>query len=149
MLRRIALLTAGLVLSTAAVSQESPAKDAIEKRHAIFELIKFNVMPLGAMARDKAPFDAELFKKNALNIAFIARMLDDAFPKGSDQGGVTDALPAIWENEADFKSKLKAFQDQAAVVYTTSKGGDLNAIKPEFGKLMESCKNCHDKYRAD
>jgi cytochrome c556 len=28
-----------------------------------------------------------------------------------------------------------------------AKGGDLNAIKPQFGAAGASCKACHDAYR--
>jgi len=126
----------------------TPEEDAIERRHAIFELVAFNTSIMGGMVREKTPFDAAEFKKRALNVAFIAQGLDEHWPAGSDKGG-TDALPAIWENEADFRSKLKSFQTQANQLYRTSKSGTLETLKPEFGLLIEQCKGCHDKYKAD
>lgn len=143
------LLTAilGLALLAPAIAA-TPEEDAIERRHAIFELIAFNVGTMGGMVREKTPFDQAEFKKRALNAAFMAQMLDEHWPAGSDKGG-TDALPAIWENEADFRAKLKSFQDQANSLYKASKTGTLDTLKPEFGKLIEQCKGCHDKYKAD
>ena len=147
MKRRLLPLTLGLLLCVPAFAA-TPEEDAIERRHAIFELVAFNTSFMGGMAREKMPFDQAEFKKRALNVAFMAQMLDEQFPKGSDKGG-TDALPAIWENEADFRAKLKSFQNQANLLYRASKTGTLETLKPEFGKLIEECKGCHEKYKAE
>lgn len=147
MKRSVLALALAFATSLPAVAA-TPEEDAITRRHAIFELVAYNTSIMGGMAREKTPFDAAEFRKRALNVAFIAQGLDEHWPKGSDKGG-TDALPAIWENEADFRAKLKAFQDQANQLYRTSKSGSLETLKPEFGKLIENCKGCHDKYKAD
>ncbi len=147
MKRRLLPLTLGLLLCVPAFAA-TPEEDAIERRHAIFELVAFNTSFMGGMVREKMPFDQAEFKKRALNVAFMAQMLDEQFPKGSDKGG-TDALPAIWENEADFRAKLKSFQNQANLLYRASKTGTLESLKPEFGKLIEECKGCHEKYKAE
>jgi cytochrome c556 len=54
----------------------------------------------------------------------------------------------IWQNPADFATKVKAFQDEAAMFNTAVAGGDMAAIKAEFDKVGEACGGCHKVYRA-
>ena len=47
----------------------------------------------------------------------------------------------------DFKAKLEKMQGEAAKLAEVAKGGDLAAIKAQFGETGKACKACHDKYR--
>jgi cytochrome c556 len=46
-----------------------------------------------------------------------------------------------------FMELSKANQAEVAKLATVAKGGDLNAIKPQFGAAGASCKACHDAYK--
>ena len=81
------------------------------------------------------------------NLSASAKMMKGNFPEGSDFGD-TDAKEAIWENKADFDSKIKDFEKATSELLTAVK---QNAAK---SKLMDSyqavgknCKSCHKKYR--
>jgi cytochrome c556 len=39
--------------------------------------------------------------------------------------------------------------DEAQKLLTVAQAGDLDAIRPQFGALGKSCKNCHDDYRTE
>jgi cytochrome c556 len=91
--------------------------------------------------------------------SYVAKLNDTAmklptlFPAGSDkpQGkdpGQTMAKAEIWQDPADFATKVKAFQDEAAMFNTAVAGGDMAVIKAEFEKLGETCGGCHKVYRA-
>jgi cytochrome c556 len=41
----------------------------------------------------------------------------------------------------------KANQAEVAKLQAAAKGGDLNAVKTQFGAAGGSCKACHDAYR--
>ena len=58
------------------------------------------------------------------------------------------AKAEIWQDPADFATKVKAFQDEAAMFNTAVAGGDMAVIKAEFEKLGETCGGCHKVYRA-
>ena len=75
----------------------------------------------------------------------------DWFPEGSGpaSGVKTDALPAIWENKADFDSKVDDFQAAAATLASTAAAGDIAAITSAFQATGATCKACHQTYRAD
>jgi cytochrome c556 len=42
----------------------------------------------------------------------------------------------------------KATEAELAKLVAAAKGGDMNAIKPQFGAAGGSCKACHDAYRS-
>jgi cytochrome c556 len=69
--------------------------------------------------------------------------------RGSAQGEVEDseALPAIWENPADFQAKHQGLID-AATALQASAGTDLAGLQGALGGLGASCGACHQAYRA-
>jgi cytochrome c556 len=64
-----------------------------------------------------------------------------AFPAGSDKG-TTRAKPEIWSNKDDFKNKFAAMQDAVNAL----SAGDKSV--QNLGGLGQSCKACHDDYKA-
>jgi cytochrome c556 len=63
--------------------------------------------------------------------------------------GKTGAKPDIWQNAQDFSTKLHNFQLAAASFNAAAAGPDAAAIKTRFTELGNTCKACHDKYRAE
>jgi cytochrome c556 len=119
-------------------------RDAMKSNGAAMKAISEILKVDGAVA-DIAPQAAKLNE--------VAMKLPTLFPAGSDQPqgkdpGHTMAKPEIWQNQADFATKVKAFQDEAAMFNTAVAGGDMAAIKAEFDKVGEACGGCHKVYRA-
>lgn len=142
----------GLCLVAAAAGAQSPAakpEDVIAYRQSLFKNIAWNFLPMGAMVKGSKPWDAAEFKRRSIAVAFAAVQLDEAFSAGSDQGAVTDALPAIWTQPEDFATKLKDFQRSSNALRVAALGSDQAAIKAAFGEVRQSCMGCHDDYRAD
>src|SRR5690606_40123173 len=54
------------------------------------------------MNRGQAQFDGAAATAAFEAIAAASKDYGDLFPEGSETGGQTEALPAIWENKADF-----------------------------------------------
>lgn len=75
----------------------------------------------------------------------------DWFPEGTgpEAGVKTKALPVIWENKADFNTKVVAMRDAAALLDSAAQTGDVAAIGAAFQTTGGTCKACHDKYRLD
>ncbi|MDY6948284.1 MAG: cytochrome c [Pseudomonadota bacterium] len=72
------------------------------------------------------------------------------FPAGSGpDAGKTQALADIWAKPADFKAAMKLFSDAAPKLQTAADSGDAAAIKTAFGEVGKTCKNCHEKFRAE
>ncbi|WP_181701936.1 c-type cytochrome [Chthonobacter albigriseus] len=134
-------LAALSVVSTMAVAQEDP----IKAREELMEEIGDQMKILGPMAQGKADYDAAKAAAALEKISANAADFPNHFPEGSDQGK-TEALPAIWENKADFEAKSKQLSDDAKAAVTAAAGG-LEAFKPAFGQMASNCKSCHEKYR--
>jgi cytochrome c556 len=122
--------------------------DAIEYRQAAFGLIAYNFGDMGAMLKGKKPFDAAVFSARADNVAALSTIPHEGFIAGSDKGD-TEALAKVWQDKADFDSKMTAFQDNAAALAVAAKTTDENNIKQAFTNTGKSCKGCHDVYKKD
>ena len=75
-------MTAGVALTLPVVGAElteKQAKSAVEYRQSLFELVKSNIGPLGAMAKGKAPIDEAVIAKNALRLEQLGLMISDYF----------------------------------------------------------------------
>lgn len=127
---------------------KSPEEQAIEYRQSAFKMIKHHFGPMGAMVKGEKAFNAAEFAKNAEAVAALSKLPINGFIPGSDMGD-TEAKDAIWKNMDDFKKKMETFQIEAASLAEIAKGGDMAAIKPQFGKVGESCKACHKEYREE
>ena len=147
---RTPLALALLVFVTSAASADPPKPDkVIQYRQSIYHVMLWNWGPMGEMVKGKRPFDAADFRQRAERLAYMTKMLSEAFPEGSDKGADTDALPVIWENKKDFDAKLLDLQREAQGLATVAASGDEAKIKDQFMKTGGACKACHDKYRAD
>jgi cytochrome c556 len=150
MTRILALVTVSVVAAGTVQAQGSKeAEQAIAYRKAAYTVLYNNFGPLGAMASGKMPYDAKLFQSRAERVAFMATITPDVFPSVSKSGAPTKAKPEIWDNQAEFTKLMKDLTDKTAALAVASKSGNLDTIKPAFGAAAQTCKACHDKYKAD
>ena len=146
------LIALGVVLSSLTVvahaqERRSPGERAVEYRQSLYQVLAGNFGPAEAMASGKAPFDATKAQKYSERAAYVAKMLDDAFPAMSNGVGDTYAKPEIWTDTAEFQKLLKALIDNTQSFADAVKGGDKALIKTAAERTGESCKNCHDKFK--
>lgn len=146
----VILATASLAAATHAFADEekSPEEMSISYRQGAFTMIKHHFGPMAAMVKGDVPFNAEEFTKNAEAVAALSKFPINGFVAGSYEGK-TEAKADIELNAEDFKKKMETFQVEAASLAEVAKGGDMAAIKPQFGKVGESCKACHKEYKED
>ena len=134
--------------AAAAFAQMKPEK-VIHYRQSVMTLIGWNFSTLGAMVKGKIPFDAGEFSRRAERIQSLAPQALEGFAKGSDKGAETDAKPEIWTDFDDFQTKLNDFVTETKVLGEAAKSGDEAKMKEQFKKTADTCKACHDKYKAD
>lgn len=127
------------------------AEDAVEFRQGVFRAMGWNFGPMGAMIQGRKPFDAEAFATGAERIAVLANMAAEGFTEGT---GKSDGLDTrlkdeYWYQQANFNKLMQRMVEKAdAFAEEVASGKDREALRPAFGQLAESCKNCHDDYRA-
>jgi cytochrome c556 len=141
MIRSILLASAIAALGATAVLAEG---DPISARK---ELMKEN----GAQSRiaremiaGKQSFDLAKAKKVLATFAAVSEKSKALYPDDSKSGD-TAALPADWENKADFDAKLAKMGTDAKAA--ESQVMDLDSFKAVMGDVGKDCGGCHRTYR--
>jgi cytochrome c556 len=131
-------------------SPEAQAKSAIEARQGLFKLIANQNGAIGAMARNQAPFDAEVVARNAGRIKVLAEMAPELFARDTREFKTIKslALDSIWSSQADFKTKSDALASAADAVVAAAKTGDKAATIAAYANVGKACGSCHDAFRA-
>jgi cytochrome c556 len=128
-------------LAGAAVAQDSPQ---VIRENLMKDIGKSSKV-VGDMLQGKAAYDAAAAKAALETIAKDAADFPNHFPEGSDTGE-TEALPAIWQNKADFDAKAKKLADDATAAAAATATGE-DAFKAAAGAMFGNCKGCHEVYR--
>ena len=133
----VAVLAFGV---TAVVGQSDPiaARKAIMKANGDQNRIGTE------MIEGKRPFNLDEAKKIFATFA-EAEKVRPLFPDNSKTGGDTAALPAIWENKADFDAKLTKFVAEAKAAGAATTNADT--FKAQITEVRKNCGGCHQPYR--
>jgi cytochrome c556 len=134
---------AGAGYATMVMAQAKP-EQLVKQRQAAMTLISKYFGPLGAMAKGKAPYDAEVAARNAGYLVALSQMPWDGF-HASTKGVESKALPAVFENEAKFKEGQERLQ--GAVKKLAGAAKDESAFKGAAGEVAKACGACHNDFR--
>jgi cytochrome c556 len=137
---------AGLLTALPAAAQFTRPEDAIKYRRSVFTIMNTHIGRIGAMVNGRVPFDAKAAETHAEIATMMSKLPYVAFVEGTDKGE-TRAKPEIWNEMDKFRAKASAMQDEMAKLDTTAKAGNLDALKAQFGKVVQACDACHDNYR--
>ncbi len=119
--------------------------DVIKQRQADMKANGASMKAINGILEASGP--AADVAAEATKINAKAMEIATLFPAGSDQGD-TKAKPEIWQDPDDFAAKLKALQDESAMLVTAANGGDMAAVKAQYDKLGGTCGGCHKIYKA-
>jgi cytochrome c556 len=143
------LISTGLAATALAQTQPTKGEQALKYRKSLYQVIAWNVGPMGAMAQGKVPYDSAEFARRAAAVANLTPMLREAYPDESRSVEGSKLKAAMWQNRADFDAKLKDLVDRSAALSMVAGSGDESAGKQAFFDMANACKACHDKYKAD
>ncbi len=147
--RLFVLLVAGVVTALPAAAQFQKAEDAIKYRQSVFTVMGTHFGRIAGMAQGKIPFDAKAAADNAVIVSEMSRLPYMAFGEGTDKGLPNRAKPEIWKEPAKFKAAAEKMQGEVIKLDAAAKSGNLDAIKVAAGAVGNTCKACHDDYRAE
>ncbi len=144
--------SAALVLSITAHAADP--EDAIEYRQSALRVLAWQLGPMGDMAQGNIDYDEEVFATRAANLAAAANLPWEGFMEGTLQGdghgADTDALAKIGDEWNGFRERQETFQQESAtLLQMVDDGEEFNALRRQVGAVANSCKGCHDDYRAD
>lgn len=139
---------ASAATAAAAVITADEAKRIAHQRHEGMEAIGKAAKAVGQQLKSGTP-DLAVIGASAARIDQLAGEASAWFPAGTGRDSIkTRALPEIWQKPADFSAKLSEFQAAAHAFRAAAQSGQLSEIKARFDSLGDSCKACHDPYRA-
>jgi cytochrome c556 len=141
-MKRLVLAAAFATLGITAVVAQS---DPIAARKAVMKENGNQSRIAREMVEGKQPFNLDAAKKVFATFGGTADKVKNLFPDNSKTGGETAALPAIWENKADFEAKLAKFSADAKAA--EGKVTDLDSFKAQLGEVGKNCGGCHNNYR--
>lgn len=134
--------------SSATPLQKEQALALMKERHENYEKIGDAMKVISRELKGDSP-DLAQVRQNADVIANLAPQVKNWFPEGTGPDvGKTHARAEIWQKPEDFAAKAGDFEQAAAAFRTAAQSDDVAAIRAAQGKLGQSCKACHDLYRA-
>lgn len=133
--------------ATASGSALSP-KEAVKEREKLMESFKKDAGTMGKMVKGETPYDAAAFQAAADNLAANAdKPWAHYTPESANEE--SEAKPEVWSKPDEFKQAIEKFTAAAAALKTAAASGKLDDVKKPFGDVGQSCKSCHDTFRAD
>jgi len=120
--------------------------DPIAERRALMKHDGMAAKSMFEMLKGQAPFDLATVQESLKTFAMAAQKEPTLFPDDSKTGGGTAALPAIWQNKADFDARFVKFAKdveaaQAGIV-------DEASFKKFAPAIFKNCGGCHELYKA-
>lgn len=94
--------------------------------------------------------DVAVIRTSTQTMAGLAPNIHRWFPRGSgvESGAKTGALPAIWQQTAQFNSRAGQFTNAVRGLQGAAASGDVNRIKAAFPAVGGGCKGCHDTFKG-
>lgn len=147
-------LALALLLTAASFAASAgPIEDQIKYRQSAYSFIGWNVGKIKAQVVDKPEtFSKEEVIAAANAIAAAANSgLGALYGPGTEhgEGWKKSRLKAeFFEKPNEVKKVATDFNREANEFAKVAESGDIVQIKAKFGKLSQSCKACHDSFRA-
>ena len=118
-------------------------------RQSWFALVAMNFGPMVSTIKQEIPWDDQRMKGWSTDLATLTSLnIMRGFADGSDKG-TTRAKPGIWENKADFESKMDDMAKAAMALKQAVDSGDRKKVAQAVQDTGGTCKACHDDYKSD
>ena len=138
-------MAAAMLLATAGLAR-ADAPNVIEMRQTGMGLGSANLAGIRAVIAAKG--DVKTLENPAKALQRWAAFIPSVFPKGTETGGNTRALPEIWSNSAGFQKAAAGLGEAAGVLMAAAKAGDAEAVAAAVKGVGDACGTCHGTYRA-
>lgn len=132
--------------AVAARAAEPSAAELIAARKAMMRMAA-TLLYEGVMPAVKNGTDVKRQQQAANGLARFGHSISGLFPPGSTDPD-SKALPAVWENKADFEARAHAFGAAADRLAELAGAGDSAGFAAQAKIVDQGCDSCHDPYRA-
>ena len=134
-----------LAVATAGLAR-AQAIDPIETRQAGQDLLQGTFAGIRAVVAAKG--DVKTLEVPAKAMARWITQFPTQFPKGSEQGHNTKALPAVWSDSAGFQKAALNLASASTKLAELAKAGDADAVAAQVKVVGDACAACHKDFRA-
>lgn len=144
------VVTAAAVIAALAGIAYAQVADPIAVRKGIMQSNAASIGVVNNMLAAGATYDATAAMAALTTIAGNMVRFPMLFPEGTAQGEAavaTRALPAIWQNMADFQAKAAELSAAAATAANAAADGP-QALQAALAAVTPVCGACHSAYRG-
>ena len=145
-MRRAAIAVGAFLFGAGAVMADQ--KLAVEQDNLMRAQGKSVYVTMLKMAKGELPYDQKAVDEALAQLEASVPTIPKVFennPKEDVVDATYGSSPKIWQNKADFDSKVPPVIE--AVASLKGKIKDQASVKMAFDTLNEKCKACHDTYR--
>jgi len=139
-------------MTTPALAQMS-VEDQIETRKAAYQFAAWNMGKIKAQAvEDSVAFDEKQIMAATNAIAAVANSgMSVLYSRDSanDRAENTRLKPNFFDEPMKVREIAVSFVQEANKLQEVAASGDKAAVARQFAKVGETCKTCHDNFRAD
>jgi cytochrome c556 len=140
----IALALGAAVSFAAATAIAQGGGDVIAERRAGLKRMGEHMQAMKAVVDNKG--DVRPLAATIDDMIAWYRTMPNRFPPGSDRGD-TRALPALWNEKANFDQVANNMVNQLQTLRTVAASGDTAAFATAYGQTGQTCGTCHRPYR--
>ncbi|MGD9225489.1 MAG: cytochrome c [Desulfobacterales bacterium] len=151
-MKKVLMILVGLVFIAGVIggayAQFAKPEYAIKYRKAVMFLIAQHFGRMGAMVKEKMPYNQEVFTRNAMLVETLSHLPWEASMVPGTDTGDTTLNASVFAQQSKFEEVAQAFEAQATKLASVAQSGDFSAIKTQFGEVGKSCKACHTRFRT-
>lgn len=141
------LIGACLMLAGCGPKADTHPGQPVTKRRALLQETLRTFEPMGIMVRGKTPYVAAKFLALADKLQNLSTQPWPYFPPGSTYAP-SRAKPAVWQQAVQFKQAQDTYIKAVSGLAASAKTGNLDAIRPAYMHVSDSCAACHKTFRG-
>jgi cytochrome c556 len=145
-MRRTVVVVGALLLGAGAVMAQQDI--AVQQDNFMRSQGKSMYVVIGKMLKGEIPYDQKAVDTAIADLATSVPKIPATFtanPKEDVVNATYGSSQKIWQNKADFDSKVPPVQKVIADLKGKIK--DLEGLKVAFKTINDSCNGCHETYR--
>ncbi|MBH5401127.1 cytochrome c [Bradyrhizobium sp. CNPSo 4010] len=146
-MKRTMIVAGVLVLGAGAVMAQQEI--AIQQDNLMRAIAKNQYGVLQKMSKGDIPFDKKAADEAIANIEADVAKIAKTFevnPKQDVVNATYGSSPKVWQNKADFDSKIQPVQK--AIADVKGKITNVASLKAAYTAINDRCNDCHETYRV-